>query len=81
MCDKPDGGLAFPGSRQEIVDLTDDTKSSQMVTYSGMSVRTWLAGQAIAGIMGNVSQDDSTCEESAKEACRQADALIAELGK
>lgn len=54
-----DGGLAFPGRRWEQVGNVsdhgfpidgDDSPTYGDVEYSGMSLRDWLAGQAISSI-------------------------------
>ena len=56
---------------------------------TGMTVRTWLAGQCIIGLYAcpNLTRDDGTTNDVytsqslAKMAVEQADALIAELEK
>jgi hypothetical protein len=49
---------------------------------AGMTIRTWLAGQALQGILANCDIDATSNEESHARYCvNHADALIAELNK
>ncbi len=62
---------AFPVSWQQ---------AGQMVAEPGMSLRAYLAGQALAGVLANPSLDASF-EGYASDAVQYADALLAELAK
>jgi len=42
-----DGGPAFPSS----VERPGDEGSREVISYKGMSLRDWFAGQALAGIL------------------------------
>lgn len=71
--DEPfDGGAAFPSD--------NIGKNCQR----GMSLRSWLAGQALAGMLAASAvcpdEEELPPEEYARDAVRYADALIAELG-
>ena len=72
--DKPeksidDGGPAFPCYHEDTGEIAE-----------GMSLRTWLAGQALAAIIGNdeVERESSSRSAIARDALEYADALIAE---
>lgn len=45
----------------------------------GITIRAWLAGQALAGLVGHWSQTNVDGDEIAKMAVSYADALLAEL--
>ena len=49
----------------------------------GLTKREWLAGIALQGMLASRTIDDGsyTIPETAKDACRYADALLAELNK
>jgi len=79
-----DGGTAFP--------VSDTVYPSGAIQHgsNGMSLRAWLAGQALNGIASNQSQLDGQQERAirfgvtietmtAKTAVKMADALLAEL--
>lgn len=89
-----DGGLAFPGTRCEQVGtvadfgFTDDESPTYVdVHHSGMSLRDWFAGQALAGMTGvwlYQEREGFTAEEQvkgikamAKYSYHIADAMIA----
>lgn len=61
-----DGGPAFPPSNPH----TGET---------GMTLRAYLAGQALIGIIANVYGKAGEWEEAATDACEAADALILKL--
>jgi hypothetical protein len=73
MNTKPkDGGAAFPGQPQW------DNGVRVTVDQRGMTLRDWFAGQALAGIVGQHIQGDSTFSRlTAKQAYEYADALLA----
>jgi hypothetical protein len=48
---------------------------------SGMSLRDWFAGQALAGIVAGTEADDETEETCARYAYLYADAMMAERSK
>ncbi len=83
---KNDGGPAFP--RPDVTWPVGHEHGTE--GQSGMSTRTWLAGQAMKGLMSNpvswakvIAQaaefERSQAEQLAKMACHSADALLAEL--
>lgn len=78
-----DGGPAFPRPSSEVVDsLGQHWLSAQ----EGMSLRAWLAGQALSGVCVTFPEeewvkDGSTARELAKMVVQVADATIAELVK
>ena len=69
-----DGGSAFPVHANHVV-FGDRVVAAH---ERGMSLRAWLAGQALAGLMANphVGGDNGA---AARGACMLADAVIAEL--
>jgi hypothetical protein len=67
---------AFPGREDKKVD------GSLMIMYNpGVSTRTYLAGQAMMGIMASPEAPVSDYEGMAIRALKAADAIIAELEK
>lgn len=66
-----DGGPAFP--------ITVQNGNTGFITYKGLTVRDWFAGQALAGLLANTN---ISCpySQAAEEAYRAADAMIA-MGK
>lgn len=83
MAEKPnDGGCAFPRLGEGL--------NNSLYDEAGMSVRTYIATQALAGILAHVGHDRAPIREVAEgirggkfevqAAVRYADALIAELG-
>jgi hypothetical protein len=50
-----DGGLFFPSSRYEEVTHSDGNKAHVEVTYPGVSLRDWFAGQALARLISGDS--------------------------
>ena len=72
---KPDGGPAFP--------LMVPTEFQ--FAHDGMSLRDWLAGQALAGILAFPGPVDGNRDKAkglaAKAAYAYADAMIAERGR
>jgi hypothetical protein len=61
-----DGGFAFPS----------DSVKKQYPTNEGMSLRDWLAGQALAGL--NFMETSQTYQKDAEQCYLMADAMIAE---
>jgi hypothetical protein len=58
----------------------------EALTYNGMSLRDWFAGQALIGIVANVSgltqRDEETAEQYfARLSYANADAMLAERAK
>lgn len=84
-----DGGLAFPGFRNQQVGTVadfgftdDDSPTFADVQHSGMSLRDWFAGQAIASVplrsWDHLGSDDMVRIEAwAKCAYLIADAMLA----
>lgn len=81
-----DGGPAFPcdfevGRVVEHDDQLDTNVARQLLeARSGMSLRDWFAGQALAGILSNVealrAQPPLTHAERAEAAYKAADAML-----
>lgn len=78
-----DGGPAFPCDWKDFVPTTGEQVVREQ--FFGMSVRTWLAGKALSGILSNqdllemIDEDlgyDSTKEGAAKYALLVADSMI-----
>lgn len=72
---KHDGGIAFGGSR---IEIEEGTGIPRKIEYTGMTLREYYAGQALAGMLtagANWHEEKAT----AKIAIKHADALIAEL--
>lgn len=70
MADRNDGGPAFP-------------TSSALGTVTGMSLRDWFAGQALAGMLAATARSmapeeaERVMEAKAKYSYRYADAMLA----
>jgi hypothetical protein len=73
---KHDGGIAFGGSR---IEIEEGTGIPRKIEYTGMSLREYYAGQALAGLLANDTGPAGDWKKSAKDALEAADALIAEL--
>lgn len=80
MSETNDGGRAFPAHVQYLhAGGTGDEY------FPGMSLRAWLSGQALDGYLSgrnNIKAENPSnfvAERVAKDCCRYADALIAEL--
>jgi hypothetical protein len=74
MTDKATGGPAFPGPA---------TRTYQF-DHDGMSLRDWLAGQALAGLCANMGERrfiEMSTQNMASLALMYADAMIEELAK
>ena len=73
-----DGGPAFPGN-----ELVYSKHESELVPYSGMSLRAYVATHVLAAMYasGRLGSGEPLREWRATEACLDADALIAELEK
>lgn len=67
-----DGGPAFP--------VTAEQSPSGQFALSGMSLRDWFAGQALAGMMA-CTDCSGTEAEFAASAYRNADAMLAARSK
>ena len=73
MENKETGGSAFPGTIPQF---------SYQHPASGMTLRDWFAGQALAGIMESLANNNSmTWEDGARGCYMAADAMIAERNK
>ena len=77
--EKKDGGPAFPYSIE-----TEHAPSGAPVkatVYSGMSLRDWFAGQALASMMRDFGKLTDSYEQIAGHAYCVADAMLAERSK
>lgn len=77
-----DGGPAFPGTPATQVPHPDGSDRKCVIFgESGMSLRDWFAGQALAGLLACPSanfQNHCTVESAARNSFRFADAMLAE---
>lgn len=71
-----DGGRAYPsGEQYTTTDVVGNTYShSKAPFHAGMSLRDWLAGQALSGLVGNGQYPAGQIAESAYSF---ADAMLA----
>lgn len=76
MSKPSDGGPAFPSGRSEEHGWED-----VLPYYKGMTLRAYLAGQAMQGLMVGYHDHPNDIKTCAKVAVESADALIAELNK
>lgn len=76
---RKNGGPAFPVTADALVDLSSSDGSSQRLT--GMSLRDWFAGQALAGMLANPHAPQSGADMYARDAYTVADAMLAERAK
>ena len=72
-----DGGPAFPGGY--IVDQKD--RGPVTIFAPGMSLRDWLAGQALVGLLANPDSPSAAWSADAINAYCAADAMLAERAK
>jgi hypothetical protein len=68
MSKKDDGGMAFP-------------VASGVIHNKGMSLRDWMAGMALQGMVANPYYDAHNAAEYSEYAYKVADAMIAERAK
>lgn len=78
-----DGGPAFPVTADV---LTDFSISAGNRRLTGMSLRDWFAGQAVAGISGHLSgpkqrEGETVAQAHARWSYDIADAMLAERAK
>ncbi len=71
-----DGGNAFPVYVPEGPILADGSPEYAAYTRPGMSLRDWLAGQALAGLLAN-PHIGGDVGAAARGAYMQADAMLA----
>ena len=91
MSERNDGGPVFPGTRTEMVKATipDDSATSGTkdveqpaeVTYPGISLRDWYAGQALAGLSAIAIEAGLPTSRVVETAYAAADAMLAERSK
>ena len=64
MIEKDNGGAAFPSPN----DVTFETSRDTFVTggHSGMTLRDWFAGKALAGILSTDPVDGGSLDDAAK---------------
>lgn len=81
MSDTKDGGPAFPfGVRVDRYDTYSGNReaiSSIEEHAPGMSLRDWFAGQALIALASQTDFDTYSWRETAQQAYRQADAMLA----
>lgn len=80
MDEPKDGGLAFPGVRYERTGSLAGKPVYGDVSYSGMTLRDWFAGQALAGLCANPDWTSAEVRDAASEAYDYADAMLAVRG-
>lgn len=68
-----DGGPAFPSRRVEKTEIHDGVFIDVEVRYSGMSLRDWFAGQALANLY---THTDENADKVAEWAYQVADAML-----
>jgi hypothetical protein len=75
MSETRDGGAAFPGKKR----VTYGGDSWDWEPSSGMTLRDWFAGQALAGYFAapHTPHQNATDAETARYLWRMADAMIA----
>jgi len=76
MSKKNDGGPAFPIPGHANPGLLKSAKS-----VPGMSLRAWLAGQALVGLIGPEDVSEAVVIMNSRLAVLYADAMLAELEK
>jgi len=77
-----DGGPAFPVTADVLTDWTGPTQQRM----TGMSLRDWFAGQALAGIAGHMTgptqrEGETAPQAHARWSYQVADAMLAERAK
>jgi hypothetical protein len=80
---KQDGGPAFPFT--PVYEHDESPGSPYCITYSGMSLRDWFAGQALVGLSANASVtaryqtalSDDVRSKFAEFSYKMADAMLA----
>lgn len=72
-----DGGPAFPVTADVLTDWTGPTQRR----LTGMSLRDWFAGQALAGLLAVPNGPQSGPDMYARDAYTVADAMLAERAK
>lgn len=79
MSGREDGGSAFPGKRQGIMNMTG---ASYEIDEPGMSLRDYFAGMALQGIMATRTDFRPEWQsEYAWRAYSMADVMLAERAK
>lgn len=80
MSDNNDGGPEFPSQHQRVRFVGDDGRLhvQEAAASSGMSLRDWFAGQALAGLAASwITERPGHVEKAAAEAYAMADAMLA----
>jgi hypothetical protein len=78
MSKTQDGGPAFPHDDFYETELATDRLRKQVLipASSGMSLRDWFAGQALAGMCANPSCDSRSFRECAEYSYKHADEML-----
>lgn len=79
-----DGGPAFPVTADVLTDFSIRDNTNRQLT--GMSLRDWFAGQALAGIAGHMTgptqrEGETAPQAHARWSYQVADAMLAERAK
>jgi len=67
LIEADDGGLAFPGSREERVVLANGVDGRNFKAYPGLSMRDYFAAQALPSVIRLYPQSGRYCAERAYE--------------
>lgn len=82
---KNDGGPALPVPESLDGEWADPQTCKQFVPYRGMSLRDWLAGQALTGMLTRELDKDgggwANVERVAQDAYKLADAMLKERSR
>lgn len=71
-----DGGPAFPQPNQIIDTASGKMEARKWMEDSGMTLRDWFAGQALAGLCALDDWGHDACSKRAVGAFEQADAML-----
>lgn len=74
-----DGGSFFPAHNYIIPKDLEDRHVAKLGMTQGVSVRVWLAGMAMQGLVGKVAWD-SEMQSISRRSFQMADAMIERMG-